>query len=121
MRQIIEYNNAPDAYIHPLGSDEYGLFASRNMYKGDIIIKFDNPNLWKERVYHDLTNEEKNNRRVIKLNAGKCLVSTMCTTFSYINHAEQPSAYFDLTTRQIIALKDIKKDEEITLDFEAAL
>jgi SET domain-containing protein len=116
--QVIEYNNAVDTYAAPSRNGEYGLFARAPMSKGDIIVRFDNPNLWSEQRYYDLSPEIKKKRWFVMIGPERCLVSSICTSFSFINHSDKPTAYIDEEMRQVIALSDIKKDEEITLDFK---
>jgi SET domain-containing protein len=38
--------------------------------------------------------------------------------FSYINHAQECNCVVDLVGRQVVALRDIEADEELTLDYE---
>lgn len=117
MQPTIEINDAPETYIKESKIDGYGLFASRKFYKGDVIVQFGNPNFWKKKDYYSLSEEEKKKRWYVMLDNTQCLITDKRTNFSFINHSEEPNAFVDLNNNWVVSLKEIKKDEEITIDY----
>lgn len=95
-------NNAkksPPVYVKESAIHGKGLFAQRNIKKGELIGQFKYKPAKKDGMYV-LWVTEDNGYQVLD-------------DFKYINHSNKPNAaYYDDFT--VMALKNIKKDAEIT-------
>jgi shikimate kinase len=119
MQPSVEINDAPETYIKESKIHGYGLFASKKFYKGDVIAQFGNPNFWKKKDYYNLSEEEKERRWFVPLDNGQCLITDKRTNFSFINNSTAPNAFINFSNNWVVALREIKKDEEITIDYTA--
>jgi SET domain-containing protein len=119
MQPSAEINDAPETYVKESKIDGYGLFASRRLDKGDVIVQFGSPNFWRDEDYYNLTEEEKNKRWYVALSTTRCLITDKRTNFSFINHSTEPNAFIDLENRWVVSSREIKKNEEITIDYTA--
>ena len=87
-----------------------GVFANKDLKKGDVVIRYHlNP----------LTQEQCNNlpeseKEFTHVHWGKAYLYS--EPERYVNHSADPNTYQDLERKLDIALRDIKKGEEITTD-----
>ncbi len=89
----------PPVYVKESNIHGKGLFAARDIKKAELIGKFKHQPAKKDGMYV-LWVEEHRGYRVLD-------------DFKYINHSNKPNAaYYDDFT--VVALKKIRKDEEIT-------
>lgn len=93
-----------------------GLFASKNIKKGEVLFKID---LSKQKSY---TSEEidkmPNNNHADYVGRGKYVISFH--PYSYINHSCNPNIivkHESIAKSTFIAMKNIKKGEELTYDY----
>ena len=88
----------------------FGVFASRNFKKGEVVIKWD--------ISYQLTSEEvkkiqASEKRYVAFLDGKYIL--MQPPARYVNHSCDANTYADNFCD--IAKRDIKKGEEITDDY----
>jgi len=90
-------------YAKESGIHGMGLFAKRNLKAGEVLGSLEGRPTKRDGPYVLWRDENKGGFRV------ECVLK-------YINHARRPNAcyYDDLT---VVALKNIKKDTEITHDY----
>lgn len=119
-------NNILQGYIAPSNIDGYGLFAKVNIDKGDILCIFDGQIMsWDK--YHEIN---KNVRQYIQqpytqyifmewnaLDENTLLVRPFRTKYSYINHARKPNVKIEKYPLRLVAIDNINKDTELTLDY----
>ncbi len=119
-------DNIPQGYIAHSEIHGYGLFAKVDIYKGDILCILDGQIIsWD--IYQTLVDSLKN--KVHKpyeqyffmewnaLDETTLLVRTLRTKYSYINHDRNPNVQLKKYPLKIIAIRDIQKGTEITLDY----
>lgn len=105
--------------VKKAGKKGKGLFAARDFKKSEIIVNHDFTKL-KRYTLKEISGHPKLNRtsdHSAYIGHGKYVVD-MCP-ISHINHSCNPSAYSEykrLGRETIIALRPIKKGEEITID-----
>lgn len=81
-----------------------GLFARTTIEKGDVIGHLEGRHTQQDGIYV-LWLDHENGFEV-------------CCNLKYINHSDSPNAcYYD--DKSVVALRDIKKGEEITHNYEA--
>lgn len=116
---VVEEDNAPDTYIKESLVNGYGLFALNNFKKHDTIIDYNLfPTSWKKISYKLLTKQQINNCRFVALNNTHCLVSKTISKFGYINHSKNPNCLCLFSERKVVALKNIKKDTELFINYQ---
>lgn len=85
-----------------LSNDQNALFALRPYAAGEIIAEFSAGTISAEPTY--LT---------VQVGVGKHI--TLQPEFlQYINHSCDPNVFFNTTTMQLVALKELQPDEELT-------
>ena len=93
-----------------MGQFEKGVFANRDFKKGETVIKY-NLNVLNKKDFENLPEKEK---QFIHLQKG--VVYLYSVPERYVNHSSKPNTYQDLKRKCDIALRNIKKGEEITTD-----
>lgn len=93
-----------------IGQFDKGVFANRNFKEGEIVIKYKLKTLTKKQ-YKDLSKKEK-----IFTHIHKGIIKLYSEPERYVNHSSNPNVYPNLKKECDIALRDIKKGEEITVD-----
>ena len=91
-----------------VGQFDKGVFADRNFKKGEIVIKYNLKPLTKEEC-KKLTKSEK---MFTHSHWGQIYLYSIPER--YVNHSLNGNVYQDLVKRCDVALRDIKKGEEIT-------
>lgn len=102
-------NNFVFKKIYPKSTNSYkgiGLFAGEDIHKGEKILHFEG------RVGKD----EDTNPESMQIDEDLFLESTIGID-DYINHSCEPNCFVDWNTFDLIAMRDIKKDEEITINY----
>lgn len=100
--------------IKNAGSKGKGVFVTRNICKGEHVIKCDLTKL-KEYKVEDIEIESDH---WDEAGGGKWVLDY--SPASYINHSCDPNCYtkyYTLKKKDIVAMRDIKKGEEITVDY----
>lgn len=95
-----------------------GVFANQNFKKGQIILHHDKSKLKKidKKDLHKVPKSKQNHLDYVGNN--KYIVDF--SSFSYINHSCNPNCYVkykNTTVIDVIALRNIKKGEEINYDY----
>lgn len=111
-------DNAPDCYVMSSKLHGMGLYASKNFKKGEVIV--DMTPYIKEfyKIRYDHLNEYQISRNWhVQLDEEHCLTFDRFSKFCYINHSRTPSTDWLILEYLIIANKNIKHDEEITIDY----
>lgn len=85
-----------------LSNNQNALFALQSFQPGDVIAEFSAGTIAAEPTY--LTVQVDINKHI-----------TLQPVFlQYINHSCEPNVFFNTTTMQLVALKEIRKEEEMT-------
>lgn len=115
---LIEEDNAPDTYVKESSIEGFGLYASKDFVKGELIIDY---NLfsenWYNMKYSDLSEEQVRKNWYVMTDKENCITSDKYSKFSYINHSRKPNCFWDITKKIIVADKDIKENEELFIDY----
>jgi hypothetical protein len=115
---IIEEDNAPNTYVKKSTTEGFGLFASKDFVKGDLIIDY---NLFPENCYEmkyvDLSEDRIRKNWYVMIDNDNCITSDKISKFSYINHSRNSNCFWDVDKGMIFADRDIQKDEELFIDY----
>jgi len=115
---IIDNDDAPFTYVKHSPVAGFGLFAAKDISKDDLVIDYRMfPKDWYKTRYVDLTEEQIRKNPYVMLNDEECITSDKYSKFSYINHSREPNCDWKLTMHKIIANRDIRKDEELFIDY----
>ena len=87
-----------------------GVFALRNFKKGEIVFKWHPKKTMSKK---EIPNLSKNEQEYVCCTDRKCILEGIPERF--VNHSCEPNAY--INNLRYIALRDIKKGEEITEDY----
>jgi hypothetical protein len=90
--------------------DGLGIFANREFKKGEIVIKWNLKTLAQEE-YNKLTEYEKNNF----CHKRDGIQYYYPVPERYVNRSKHPNVYPDFEKEADIALRDIKKGEELSI------
>ena len=115
---IIDNDDAPYTYVKESSIEGFGLFASKDICKDDLVIDYRLfPKAWKKLLFTELSEEQICKNWYVMLNDEECITSDKWSKFSYINHSRNPNCDWVLSIHKIIANRDIKKDEELFIDY----
>jgi hypothetical protein len=115
---VIELNNAPDTYVGISNVDGRGLFTSRDFMEGEVIIDYGMfAEFWYEIPYSELTLEKIDKSRFVMIDKDRCITSDKISKFGYVNHSQNPNCYCDFERKKVISIKNIRKDEEIFINY----
>lgn len=115
---IIDNDDAPYTHVEKSSVSGYGLFASKYINKGDLVIDYRMfPKDWCKILYTQLSEEQIIRNSYVMLNDEECITSDKWSKFSYINHSREPNCDWVLSMHKIIANKDIKAGEELFIDY----
>ena len=118
---IIDNDDAPFTYVKESAVEGYGLFAAKDIRKDDLVIDYRLfPRDWKKVLFTELSEEQASKHRYVMLDDEECITSSKLSKFSYINHSREPNCDWALSIHKIIANRDIKKDEELFIDYRSA-
>ena len=87
-----------------------GIFANRNFKKGEVVIQYHLKPL-SEKEFQNLTKMEKN---FTHNHFG--VIYIYSSPERYVNHSANPNTNPDVKNKCDVAIRDIKKGEEITTD-----
>lgn len=87
-----------------------GVFAKRNFKKGEVVIRYNLKKLTKEE-FNKLSESEK-----LFTHTHWGVIYLYSIPERYVNHSSNPNTRADLKNRCDVAIRDIKKGEEITTD-----
>jgi len=99
-----------DVYIGKGKLSGKGVYAARDFKAGEVVIQYHLQALSKDE-YKKLSRGE---RQFTHSHWGT--IYLYAEPERYVNHSNNPNTYQDLLKKQDIALRNIKKDEEITGD-----
>jgi hypothetical protein len=115
---IIDNDDGPFTYVKESSVEGFGLFASKDFNMWDLVVNYRMfPKDWYKTRYVDLTEEQIRKNWYVPLNDEECITSNKSSKFSYINHSRRPNCFWDLMSHKITANRDIKKDEELFIDY----
>src|SRR3989344_1712303 len=101
-----------DITVEPSNTQGQGLFAQRDFKKGEMVLDWNPENRYlSEQEVHNLFDDEK---RYIALYQGQYLL--IAEPERHMNHSCDPNT--ETKNGLDLALRDIKKGEEITGDYE---
>lgn len=118
-------DNIKFSYITKSGIHGFGLFSKVDIHTNTILGKLDGQVI----QWDKYDNIEKNiSNDILKyknyffmewnaLDTKTLLVRPLRTKYSYINHSYSPNLKIEYNPIRIITLREIKKDEEFTLDY----
>ena len=94
-----------------IGQFDKGVFAAKDFKKGEIVIRYKN--------LKPLTNQEfkklpKSQKKFTHKHWG--IIYLYPSPARHVNHSPNPNTFQDLKKRQDVAIRHIKKGEEITTD-----
>lgn len=116
--------------IKPSSVHGVGVFAIRDIPKGTNPFLGHRPAKWRGVAYHDIYENPQIPSEVVEY------VDAMCSgrnemlfvpsyslnaidTYYYINHSDSPNMGGPLDSNEFVALRDIKKGEELFVDYHA--
>ena len=115
---IIDNDDAPYTYVKESSIEGFGLFAMHNIKKNDLVIDYRLfPRDWRKVLFTELSEEQVRKNWYVMLDSEECITSDKYSKFSYINHSREPNCDWVLSIHKIIANRDIKKDEELFIDY----
>lgn len=115
---LIEEDNAPDTYVKESSVEGYGLFASKDFNKNDLIIDYNLfSDSWYQTTYDKLTEYQILKSRFVMIDEINCITSDKISKFGYLNHSRNPNCICLFKKRNVIAVRDIQKDEELFIDY----
>ncbi len=88
-----------------------GAYAKKNFKKDEVVIKWHPTNITSKRRYLKLFKDEQDHTTYI----GNDQYAIMGSPERYVNHSCNPNTY--VKNKKDIAIRDIKKNEEITTDY----
>lgn len=103
------------AAIRNAGTHGMGLFASRDIEKDEIVADFSDGKVYETDKASDLPKEVADH--AIQFEEHKWIDTS--GTGRYLNHSCNPNCGIK-DKFKIVAMRDIKKDEELTFDYEMA-
>jgi SET domain-containing protein len=115
---IIEEDNAPDTYVKESTIEGYGLFASKDFNEGELIVDYTLfSDSWYEMKYIDLNQEQIRKKWYVMIDSEICITSDKFSKFSYMNHSRNANCDWKIQDRKIFANRNIKKGEELFIDY----
>jgi SET domain-containing protein len=118
---LIDNDDAPYTYVKESSVADYGLFALKDIKKDDLVIDYRLfPRDWRKVLFTELSEEQASKHLYVMLDDEECITSNKLSKFSYINHSREPNCDWMLNIHKIIANQDIKKDEELFIDYRCA-
>ena len=115
---IIDNDDAPFTYVKASSVEGLGLFAKEDIKKNDLVIDYRLfPRDWRKLLFTELSEEQIRKNWYVMLNDEECITSDKWSKFSYINHSREPNCDWVLSIHKIIANRDIRKDEELFIDY----
>ena len=94
-----------------IGQFDKGVFAKRDFKKGEVVIRYNN---LKPLTKQDFEKLPKNQKQFTHKHWG--VIYLYSSPARYVNHSSNPNTVQNLKDRHDVAIRDIKKGEEITTD-----
>ncbi len=91
-------------YVHGKG---LGIFAKKSFRKGETVIYFK----------ADIVPRSKASPEAVQINEAECFDTKWLVPEAFINHSCAPNAKLDVEGYRYVAIRDIRKNEEITFDY----
>jgi len=111
-------NMPRDVIVKDAGKKGRGLFANRDFKKGEVILFYDLITVKKRYTLEEIERSGIDSEHREYVRRGKYVLDY--SPASYVNHSCDPNAYVEFKTlskKYLIALKPIRKREEITKDY----
>lgn len=111
-------DNAPDCHVMSPSIQGRGLFAGKSFTKGEVIVDFTEyrKDFYKIR-YNQLNDYQLKYNWSVQVDQDHCLTFDRFSKFSYINHSRTPNCEWMVYEYLIIAARNIRTGEEITIDY----
>lgn len=115
---VVEEDNAPDTYVKKSSVEGYGLFASKDFNKDEIILNYNSfiKSFYKSK-WSDLKPEQYNKNWLLPIDENYCLTNNRSCKFHFLNHSRTPNCDWQIKNLLIVANKNIQKDEELFIDY----
>ena len=111
-------DNAPDCYVMSSRLHGMGLYANRRFHKDEVIVDMTPYRKEFYKIKYNELNEYQISRNwYVQVDEDSCLTFDRFSKFSYINHSRDPVANWLVDEYLITASKNIKENEEITVDY----
>ena len=111
-------DNAPDCYVMSSRLHGMGLYAGKNFQEGEVIVDM---TAYKKEFYkirYDQLNQYQISRNwYVQVDSEHCLTFDRFSKFDYLNHSRTPSANWLINDFLITAKRNIRTNEEITIDY----
>lgn len=110
---------APHTYVSGSSIEGFGLFSLEPIEKHQVVIDYRlfSNSLWKRVKFSDLTEYQVRKAWYIAIDDLECMVFTLSTKFSYLNHSRKPNCQWCVNEKVIIALEYIPADHELFIDY----
>jgi hypothetical protein len=106
------YSMNNDLYVDISGFSGFGLFTRHKIDNKKKLFSLNG-----EIVNQEFLNNQNFHGEWNALKDNKFLVRKDRTSYGFINHSRTPNCKIDTKTMDVIAIRDIKKDNEILLDY----
>jgi SET domain-containing protein len=109
--------------------DNLGVFAKRNIKKGEVILKFEGE-IWSRKKVDKLESKNKElfeifDKYSLQVDKDLFLFSKKIDDIdNFVNHSCNPNSYVYIKSPKevfLIALRNLKKNEEITFDYSTTM
>lgn len=100
-----------DVVVKKSAKEGKGVFAARDFKKGEVVVKWDTSHKLTTEELKKISKDDQNHTDYV----GQGLYVVMQAPAKFVNHSCEPNTY--VKDAQDIALRDIKKGEEITTDY----
>jgi len=112
-KSYIKYNSLNTSlFLNISAFNGFGLFSHNKITKGQKIFS----------LYGEITNKEHLNSKNFfgewnALSDNSFVVRKDRTSYGFINHSRKPNCEINVKTMEVIAIRNIEKNEEILLDY----
>jgi len=111
-------DNASNCHVEPSVIHGYGLFASKDFKWGELVVDYSIQfERWRYLKFEELTEEQIEREWFVGVTEDTCITSDDYSKFSFLNHSRDANCICDFTKFLINANREIKKGEEITIDY----
>ena len=113
----IEIDNAPDTRVLRSKIEGCGLFATKDFAVGEIIVDFRGFDQYWFRIPFKSLDPKQISRNWYIPDGDYCYTCDKSSKFTYINHSREPNCSWHIADKLVKAAREIKKDEELTIDY----
>lgn len=113
---FIEENISKNTEVRESEIEGKGLFATKDIEKGEIILDWSFSDSWYKMKWEDLR-EDQIRKNWYYGDEEECWTIDKMSQFSYVNHSRNPNMIVDFPNKKTFAARDIKEGEEIMFDY----